>query len=334
MRRAAVQRFASKQVAAANKRKFSRGEKTWHNFVYCSALWKYTVLLKYLLITIILVQTNKLFMFCFSKGKLGERVGGRKRSTRKHLPLHPFAFNCPGWHIENATLPTSGSDGTLGNNKFSIFSGGDKPHCLMFSGHLLCVQQHHSLSLRSFQFSSEPVSHKEIQILLLTPIWVKYSGVIPLERSHLFADHVTSTQSPSIPLLHLLTPISMVQKQEGWGETVAVQGQGSSPPGEVPSTPFLSATTFKVKTPFFSKSQPWADSCQLCKAHSGSENLPTATTLKGRTAFISSRLSDPKKVMPGCSKANPADCIYKEKSTWTPSLKQRAEIVRRGTTAS
>lgn len=34
------------------------------------------------------------------------------------------------------------------------------------------------------------------------------------------------------------------------------------------------------------------------------EILPTATTLHGRIAFISSKSSDPKKVMPGWRKAN------------------------------
>lgn len=77
-------------------------------------------------------------------------------------------------------------------------------------------------------------------------------------------------------------------------------------PGDIPGTLFPPSMTFKVKTPFFSKSQPWADSWRLRKAHSGSEqHLPTATTLKGRMALISCRSSDPKEVMPRCSKAKP-----------------------------
>lgn len=78
-------------------------------------------------------------MFCFLKGKLGECVGGRKRSIRKYFSFYFFVFNCLGWYIENVILFILGSDGILGNNKFSIFSGGDKFYCLMFFGYFLCV---------------------------------------------------------------------------------------------------------------------------------------------------------------------------------------------------
>lgn len=57
------------------------------------------------------------------------------------------------------------------------------------------------------------VFQKEIQILLLVPTGVKDSLVVTIERNHLFADHVTSTQSPPRLHFHLWTLISVVQKQ-------------------------------------------------------------------------------------------------------------------------
>lgn len=131
-----------------------------------------------------------------------------------------------------------GGDGALLNSKPRTFRGGDKAHCLMFSGHLPCVQQHHALSRgskHSFQKNTNTASNSH--------------SSSNLGKHPIFGDCVTSTQSPPVLYLHLLT---LNFRDPGAGETSWTErGAVSSTPGHVPHHHFQSRWLSRLNTFLF-----------------------------------------------------------------------------------